>query len=99
MKRTARAPAPRPVRHTVALPPTPDAHGGPAGRSITDRSHARTRRDLARRGTPMSIRPQQIPSRTIVPPSAEVRAEALADARRLAEGLFPHQVEGVAFLL
>ena len=36
---------------------------------------------------------------TTVPPSAEVRAEALARARRLAQGLFPHQVEGVAFLL
>lgn len=32
-------------------------------------------------------------------PSAEVRAEALARARDLACGLFPHQVEGVAFLL
>ncbi|MDF1503192.1 SNF2-related protein [Roseisolibacter sp. H3M3-2] len=32
-------------------------------------------------------------------PSAEVRAEALARAERLAAGLFPHQVEGVAFLL
>jgi SWI/SNF-related matrix-associated actin-dependent regulator 1 of chromatin subfamily A len=38
-------------------------------------------------------------ARTLVPPSADVRAEALADARRLADGLFPHQVEGVAFLL
>jgi SWI/SNF-related matrix-associated actin-dependent regulator of chromatin subfamily A-like protein 1 len=33
------------------------------------------------------------------PPSADVRAEALARAERLAEGLFPHQVDGVAFLL
>ena len=32
-------------------------------------------------------------------PSAEVRAEALTRAERLADGLFPHQVEGVAFLL
>lgn len=32
-------------------------------------------------------------------PSAEVHAEALARAQRLAAGLFPHQVEGVAFLL
>ncbi|MGZ9194753.1 MAG: DEAD/DEAH box helicase [Gemmatirosa sp.] len=32
-------------------------------------------------------------------PSADVRAEALARAERLATGLFPHQVEGVAFLL
>src|SRR5688572_241819 len=32
-------------------------------------------------------------------PSAEVQAEALARAERLARGLFPHQVEGVAFLL
>ena len=32
-------------------------------------------------------------------PSADVRAEALARAESLAEGLFPHQVEGVAFLL
>ena len=32
-------------------------------------------------------------------PSAEVRAEALARARALAHGLFPHQVERVAFLL
>src|SRR5690606_4049111 len=34
-----------------------------------------------------------------VPPSREVRSEALARAERLARGLFPHQVEGVAFLL
>jgi SWI/SNF-related matrix-associated actin-dependent regulator 1 of chromatin subfamily A len=39
-----------------------------------------------------------IPS-SAIPPSAEVRAEALARAERLAAGLFPHQVEGVAFLL
>src|SRR5688572_28414422 len=32
-------------------------------------------------------------------PSAEVRAEAFARAERLAEGLYPHQVDGVAFLL
>ncbi|HKG91670.1 MAG TPA: DEAD/DEAH box helicase [Gemmatimonadaceae bacterium] len=32
-------------------------------------------------------------------PSADVRAEALERAERLAAGLFPHQVEGVAFLL
>jgi SWI/SNF-related matrix-associated actin-dependent regulator 1 of chromatin subfamily A len=36
---------------------------------------------------------------TLIPPSADVRAEALARAERLAAGLFPHQVEGVAFLL
>ena len=36
---------------------------------------------------------------TLPAPSAEVRAEALARAERLAAGLFPHQVEGVAFLL
>ena len=34
-----------------------------------------------------------------VPPSPEVRDEALRRARALAHGLFPHQVEGVAFLL
>jgi hypothetical protein len=32
-------------------------------------------------------------------PSREVRDEALARARRLADGLFPHQVEGLASLL
>jgi SWI/SNF-related matrix-associated actin-dependent regulator 1 of chromatin subfamily A len=47
----------------------------------------------------MSTRPAPIGVRTSVPPSADVRAEALADAQRLAEGLFPHQVDGVAFLL
>ncbi len=36
---------------------------------------------------------------TIVPPSAEVQDEARRRARRIADGLFPHQVEGVAFLL
>jgi hypothetical protein len=36
---------------------------------------------------------------TFPAPSADVRAEALARAQALAEGLFPHQVEGVAFLL
>src|SRR5688500_14017127 len=41
--------------------------------------------------------PSPVP--TTIPPSAEVRAEALARAERLATGLFPHQVEGVAFLL
>ena len=35
----------------------------------------------------------------LVPPSKEVREEALRRAHALAEGLFPHQVEGVAFLL
>jgi SNF2 family DNA or RNA helicase len=39
-------------------------------------------------------RPSMLPA-----PSAEVRDEALARAERLAEGLFPHQVDGVAFLL
>jgi len=38
-------------------------------------------------------------SRVITPPSAEVRAEARSRAERLAEGLFPHQIDGVAFLL
>ena len=32
-------------------------------------------------------------------PSPDVRAEALTRAQRLAEGLYPHQVDGVAFLL
>jgi hypothetical protein len=36
---------------------------------------------------------------TLPAPSAEVRAEALGRATRIAEGLFPHQLEGVAFLL
>src|SRR5262245_43090921 len=36
---------------------------------------------------------------SLVPPSKEVRDEALRRAHALAEGLFPHQVEGVAFLL
>jgi SWI/SNF-related matrix-associated actin-dependent regulator 1 of chromatin subfamily A len=34
-----------------------------------------------------------------VPPSKEGADEALARAQRIAEGLYPHQVEGVAFLL
>ena len=34
-----------------------------------------------------------------VPPSPEVRDEALRRAHALAAGLFPHQVDGVAFLL
>lgn len=33
------------------------------------------------------------------PPSQEVSAAALNRAKELAEGLFPHQVEGIAFLL
>ena len=33
------------------------------------------------------------------PPSQEVSAEALARAKELAKGLYPHQVDGVAFLL
>ena len=33
------------------------------------------------------------------PPSREVSETALARARELAEGLYPHQVDGVAFLL
>jgi hypothetical protein len=37
--------------------------------------------------------------RMLVPPSAEVRAEALARAEAIATGLFPHQVQGVGFLL
>src|SRR5215213_1495423 len=36
---------------------------------------------------------------TVASPSPDVRAEALARAERLAEGLFTHQVDGVAFLL
>jgi SNF2 family DNA or RNA helicase len=44
----------------------------------------------------MSARPT---ASTLLPPSAEVRAEAFARAEALAAGLFPHQVEGVAFLL
>jgi SWI/SNF-related matrix-associated actin-dependent regulator of chromatin subfamily A-like protein 1 len=36
---------------------------------------------------------------TFPKPSPEVRADALARAERLAAGLFPHQVEGLAFLL
>src|SRR4030095_13019840 len=35
----------------------------------------------------------------VVPASKEVRDEALRRARALAEGLFPHQIDGVAFLL
>ena len=41
--------------------------------------------------------PPKVP--TLPPPSAEIRAEALARAESLAAGLFPHQVEGLAFLL
>ena len=37
--------------------------------------------------------------KTLPAPSAEVQAEALRRAQSLATGLFPHQVEGVAFLL
>ena len=33
------------------------------------------------------------------PPSEEVSATALARAHEIAEGLYPHQVDGVAFLL
>jgi|GEM_PF-2227385 len=33
------------------------------------------------------------------PPSKEVSDEALAHAKELAKGLYPHQVDGVAFLL
>ena len=33
------------------------------------------------------------------PPSQEVNAQAMARAKELAKGLYPHQVEGVAFLL
>lgn len=36
---------------------------------------------------------------SLPPPSADVRSEALARAERLAHGLFPHQVDGLAFLL
>jgi SNF2 family DNA or RNA helicase len=43
--------------------------------------------------------PAETPRPSALPaPSAEVRAEALARAARLADGLFPHQVAGVAFL-
>ena len=38
-------------------------------------------------------------SARVVPPSKEVRDEALRRAHALAAGLFPHQVEGLAFLL
>ncbi len=38
-------------------------------------------------------------SARLLPPSAEVRGEALARAERLSRGLYSHQVEGVAFLL
>lgn len=65
-------------------------------RDIAGQSHARMRRDLSRKGIAMTTS-SAVP--TITPPSADVRAEALARARKLAEGLFPHQVEGVAFLL
>jgi SWI/SNF-related matrix-associated actin-dependent regulator of chromatin subfamily A-like protein 1 len=47
----------------------------------------------------MATRPAGPIIATLPPPSAEVRAEARAHAERLAHGLFPHQVEGVAFLL
>jgi SWI/SNF-related matrix-associated actin-dependent regulator 1 of chromatin subfamily A len=50
------------------------------------------RRDLNRKGNTM-------PHTRVVPPSAEVREEARRRAIRIAEGLYPHQVEGVAFLL
>ena len=33
------------------------------------------------------------------PPSQEVSKQALAEAKKIAEGLYPHQVDGVAFLL
>src|SRR5688500_14789443 len=46
--------------------------------------------------TPMTASPA---GPSLPPPSNEVRAEALARAERLAAGLFPHQVEGLAFLL
>ncbi|HXG43397.1 MAG TPA: DEAD/DEAH box helicase [Gemmatimonadales bacterium] len=39
------------------------------------------------------------PIPTFPTPSPEVHAEALARAHELARGLYPHQVEGVAFLL
>jgi SWI/SNF-related matrix-associated actin-dependent regulator of chromatin subfamily A-like protein 1 len=38
-------------------------------------------------------------SARMIPPSAEVRAEALRRAHALAEGLFSHQIDGLAFLL
>ena len=38
-------------------------------------------------------------SERVVPPSQDVRDEAIRRAHALAHGLFPHQVEGVAFLL
>jgi SWI/SNF-related matrix-associated actin-dependent regulator of chromatin subfamily A-like protein 1 len=40
-----------------------------------------------------------LPVPTTFPPSADVRAEAVGRAQRMARGLFTHQVEGVAFLL
>jgi SWI/SNF-related matrix-associated actin-dependent regulator of chromatin subfamily A-like protein 1 len=51
------------------------------------------------KGIPMSGNPSPSTVLTLPPPSEEVRAEALERARRLAAGLYPHQVEGVAFLL
>jgi SWI/SNF-related matrix-associated actin-dependent regulator of chromatin subfamily A-like protein 1 len=47
--------------------------------------------------TPNRNRNASVPA--LPAPSMEVRGEALERARRLADGLFPHQVEGVAFLL
>src|SRR5262249_7102665 len=65
-------------------------------RCTVDWSHARTRRDSFRKGTAMKKHSTvaQLPA-----PSAEIRAEALARAERLAAGLYAHQVDGVAFLL
>jgi SNF2 family DNA or RNA helicase len=65
----------------------------PADHGKHDRAHARVRRNFFRKGTTMTK------VATLPPPSAEVRAEALARAEKLAAGLFPHQVEGLAFLL
>src|SRR6476469_8865294 len=47
----------------------------------------------------MAVAKSKSQSARVVPPSQEVRDEALRRARALANGLFPHQVEGVAFLL
>ena len=49
----------------------------------------------------MSARRTRGPSAATIDPALleGVEADALARAERLAEGLFPHQVEGVAFLL
>ena len=68
----------------------------PAGTRRSRAGAMRERNGTALERTAMSA-PQPVPA--LPSPSADVRAEALARAERLADGLFPHQVEGVAFLL